>query len=90
MPDCRRKHECQVPGCGDTTHTERGHDKAKEKKAARLERYVLPIPAAVTSYRVARLLELAWDFPSPEVLEYVGRGLDLGFDLCFRGEVRDL
>ena len=50
----------------------------------------VPLPTAVTSYRVARLLELAWDFPSPGVLEYVGRGLDWGFDLCFRGEVSDL
>ena len=79
-----------VPGCEEDGHTEKGHDEAKKKSSDRLVRYVLPLPAAVTSYRVARLLALASDFPSPGVLEYVGRGLDWGFDLCFRGEVSDL
>ena len=49
-----------------------------KEKAAKLERYIRPVPALVTSYRAARLLDLAWDFPKPDILEYVGQGLDFG------------
>ena len=53
MPDCRRRHVCQVPGCEEDDHTEKGHEDAVKKRADRFDRFVLPLPAAITSYRVA-------------------------------------